>query len=257
MFEQTLIPRFPDDALNVGKALSILEKDGRVTYFVGGDDYFSHPSGDAAARRLALATLMENGDVRPVDLTGEPLFIPQRTLMNWAAQLRRDGAQSFFRAAPPRRPRVINETVGASGATLLAEGLRPSEVARHAGIEESTLRNAIRRKAVPELPKSPECADGSAASTAQCLGTTLIAGRMFSRWCQESCFAYMMQHYDLDGLIHSTAPTPKKVRLDRLPEEQRPNALRPLGKRLADAVKMIAYRAETAKSSATPKPAHG
>ena len=82
-------------------------------------------------------------------------------------------------------------------------------------------------------------------TTAQHLGTTLIAGRMFSRWCQEGCFAYMMQHYHWMDLS-STAPTPKKVRLDRLPEEQRPNALRPLGKMLADAVKMIAYRAETA-----------
>ena len=25
--------------------------------------------------------------------------------------------------------------------------------------------------------------------------------RMFARWCQENCFAYMMQHYDIDGLI--------------------------------------------------------
>jgi hypothetical protein len=154
-------------------------------------------------------------------------------------------------------------------------------------------------------------------TTAQRLGTTLVAGRMFSRWCQENYFAYMMQHYDLDALIQYGAEslpgsemiinpawrelnkaiararqverkqqaqaarialedgsdierkarsieamqaaqtqlvelrqkrktTPKKVRLDSLPEAQRPTALRPLGKMLSDAVKMIAYRAETA-----------
>jgi hypothetical protein len=38
-------------------------------------------------------------------------------------------------------------------------------------------------------------------TTAQRLDATLIAGRMFSRWCQENFFAYMMQHYDIDGLI--------------------------------------------------------
>jgi hypothetical protein len=167
MLEQTLIPGSPDGALNVGKALSILEKEGRVTYFVGGDNYFAHPSGDAAARRFALATLMENGHVRAVDLAGEPLFMAQRTLMNWTAQLRRDGADSFVRAPPPRKPRVMNETVGASCASLLADGHRPSEVAGRVGIKESTLRKAMQRKAVPELPKSPECADGSAASTAE------------------------------------------------------------------------------------------
>ena len=28
-----------------------------------------------------------------------------------------------------------------------------------------------------------------------------IASRMFARWCQENFFAYMMQHFDIDGLI--------------------------------------------------------
>jgi hypothetical protein len=28
-----------------------------------------------------------------------------------------------------------------------------------------------------------------------------IAGQMFSRWCQENLFKYMMEHYDIDGLI--------------------------------------------------------
>jgi hypothetical protein len=38
-------------------------------------------------------------------------------------------------------------------------------------------------------------------STALNLDNVTIAGRMFSRWCQENFFAYMMQHYDIDGLI--------------------------------------------------------
>jgi len=154
-------------------------------------------------------------------------------------------------------------------------------------------------------------------TTAQRLATTLIAGRMFPRWCHENYFACMMQHYDLDGLIEYGAQslpgtqlivnpawrefdkavrtarqaerkqqsragkitledgadvqkkaesveamqaaqtqlgelrikrklTPKKVRLDSLPQDQRPTALLPLSKMLSDTVKMIAYRAETA-----------
>jgi prepilin-type processing-associated H-X9-DG protein len=154
-------------------------------------------------------------------------------------------------------------------------------------------------------------------TTARRLEPTLIASRMFSRWCQENFFGYMMQHFDIDGLIEygvqslpgtvrvinpawrkldaevrkarqaerrlqakvatSTVQdgvgiqkkaeaveamqetqeelarlrlerkwTPRKVTLDSLPEEQRPNELLPLGKMLCDTVKMIAYRAETA-----------
>ncbi|MDT9226830.1 MAG: hypothetical protein P5683_25030, partial [Limnospira sp. PMC 1279.21] len=38
-------------------------------------------------------------------------------------------------------------------------------------------------------------------TTAMRLKTPEIAARMFSRWCQENFFAYMMEHYDLDGLV--------------------------------------------------------
>ena len=154
--------------------------------------------------------------------------------------------------------------------------------------------------------------------TARRLGTLVIAGRMFSRWCQENFFAYMMKHYDIDGLIQygiesvpgtlsvinpvwrnldkavksarrmvrqlaakrgahkslddgtdiqkkaeyvqdmQTAQlelvrlrserkkTTRKVTIDSLAEDQRPTQLLPLNKQLADTVKMIAYRAETA-----------
>jgi hypothetical protein len=154
-------------------------------------------------------------------------------------------------------------------------------------------------------------------TSAQKLGATQIASRMFARWCQENYFAYMMQHYDIDGLIEygvqeipgttriinpawraldaeirqkrrvqqkhqvvlaqkqikekkdiqpkaqaleaiqelemqleelraQRKAAPKKVPIDSLPEELRPTAVAPLSKQLCDAVKMIAYRAETA-----------
>lgn len=158
----------------------------------------------------------------------------------------------------------------------------------------------------------------SVICSARTLEGVIIAGRMFSRWCQENFFAYMMQHYDIDGLVQYGAEslpgtllvvnpawrdldkaarkslsavrklqaklgaatlsadgtdvqkkaehlqnletaqaeldalcaqrkkTPKKVKLDSLPEDQRPTQLKPLNKQLTDTVKMIAYRAETA-----------
>jgi hypothetical protein len=38
-------------------------------------------------------------------------------------------------------------------------------------------------------------------TTARGLANPLVAGRMFSRWCQENFFKYMMEHYDIDGLV--------------------------------------------------------
>jgi len=38
-------------------------------------------------------------------------------------------------------------------------------------------------------------------TTAYHLEEKHVAGRMFSRWCQENFFGYMMEHYDIDGLV--------------------------------------------------------
>ena len=57
---QLLLKGFPDGAIRIGPALSVLRKDGLVTYFVGPDNYFSHPADDTAGQRMALAMLIKN-----------------------------------------------------------------------------------------------------------------------------------------------------------------------------------------------------
>ena len=157
MFKQSLIPGFPDGAQEIGRSLRILERDGQVIYFVGGDNYFSHPQGDIKSRRFVLASLMASGHVRAVDLEGPPLLIAHRTLMNWTAQYRKEGSVSFFRNPPVVKPPVMDAAMNAQCAGLLAEGLHPAEVARRVGINESTLRKALKRQAIAVLPDSPAC----------------------------------------------------------------------------------------------------
>jgi hypothetical protein len=176
MFKQSLIPGFPVGAQRIGESLSILEHDAQVTYFLGGDNYFSHPQDDIKSRRFVLASLMANGHVRAVDLEGPPLLIPHRTLMNWTARYRNEGSTAFFRNAPASRPPVMNAQMSAQCAGLLAEGLRPSEAARRAGVKESTLRKAIQRQAIAQLPRdvesvSSQADDGTAVAVAVAVST--------------------------------------------------------------------------------------
>ena len=152
MYKQSFIPGFPEGAQRIGEALSILEQGGRVTYFVGGDNYVDHPAGDKAGERFALACLLENGHVRAIDLQKSPLQLPHRTLMNWCAQYRKDGATSFFRGTPLKKPPVMTQAMRAQCGALLDEGIRPSEIARRLGINSSTLRKAITRKAIAVTP---------------------------------------------------------------------------------------------------------
>jgi hypothetical protein len=145
---QLLLPGFPDGASRIGDTLSLLKKEGRVFYFVGADNYFSHLVDDVASFRFALATLMENGHVRACELEKPPLCLPHRTLMNWLLQLRTEGSGSFFR--PGRRPSapVMTPDKVMQCERLLAGGMSVSVVAQQAGIKESALRKAMGRGAV-------------------------------------------------------------------------------------------------------------
>jgi hypothetical protein len=154
MYKQSPLPGFPDGAQRIGAWLSILEKDGLVTYFLGGDNYFSHPTGDRKSERFALTSLMENGHVRACDLEKPPLSLPHRTLMHWKSRCRNEGPASFFRNIEGPRPPIMTPEKSAECARLLADGRRPSEVARLAGINESTLRKALKRQGVPHLAKN-------------------------------------------------------------------------------------------------------
>ena len=59
---QLLLQGFPEGASRICPVVSILKKDGRVTYFVGPDNYFSHPDDDQSSFRFAIATLIANHD---------------------------------------------------------------------------------------------------------------------------------------------------------------------------------------------------
>ena len=159
MFKQSLLPGFPEGAQKIGSSLRILEKDDGVTYFVGGDNYFSHPKGDKQSMRFALASLMENGHVRARDLNGPPLLIPHRTLMNWTAQYRKDGPVSFYRSIDRPKPRVMTQDKSADCAKLFNDGIHPAEVARRVNINESTLRKAMQRQGIPQIATNASADD--------------------------------------------------------------------------------------------------
>lgn len=160
MLNQLLLPGFPEGAIKIGSKLSILNKDGRVTYFVGSDNYFSHGSGDQRSRKYALATLMENGHVRPRDLEEPPLGLAHRTLMNWTAQLRKRGADSFFCVKPRSLSRVMTSEKVMECSSLLDDGMRVTDIAKQVGVGESTLRKAIARGAIKK--KKPRRSRGKA-----------------------------------------------------------------------------------------------
>jgi hypothetical protein len=167
MPSQLLFPGFPVGASRIGAVVSILEKDGRVAYFVGADLFHAHHADDGASRRLILAMLVEQGHVRACDLEQAPLCIPHRTVMRWLKQLRTQGIESFYRPARRSGARVLTPEVCARCEALFAQGLSVGAVAQQANLNESTLRKAIGRGVVRRhVPDAAgEDVSGEAGST--------------------------------------------------------------------------------------------
>jgi hypothetical protein len=156
---QLLLQGFPDGAIKIGPVVSLLKKEGRVSYFVGPDNYFSHNVADLASERFAIATLIANGHVRASEVEGSPLGIPHRTLMNWTRRLAERGSDSFFKEQSRSGGVIMTPAKVAECNGLLATGASIPETARLAKVKESTLRKALStqrviRNTVEGLPAS-------------------------------------------------------------------------------------------------------
>lgn len=126
---QILLQGFPDGASRIGPVVSVLKKDGQVTYFVGPDNYFSHPESDKNSFRFALAILIANRHVKASEVES-CLNIPYRTLMNWSRQLSEKGPSSFYKPRNQRHGVVITSEKAAECGRLLDAGLNIAKAAQ-------------------------------------------------------------------------------------------------------------------------------
>ncbi len=141
---QLLLQGFPNGAIRIGALLSVLKKEGVVTYFLGSDNFYSHTESDRGGQRFSIATLIANGHVPACEVERSALNIPHRTLMNWTRQLAEFGPGSFFKPPAHRGQTVMTQEKAAECARLLDEGATIAAAARLAGVGDSTLRKAIK-----------------------------------------------------------------------------------------------------------------
>ena len=149
---QLLLPGFPDGASRIGASVSVLKKEERVTYFVGGDNYLSRKVDDKAGLQLAITTLITNRHVRAGEVEKSCLGIPHRTLMHWLRQSEERGPGFFYAPRAVRGGTVITPEKALECGRLLDAGHRLAAAARLAGINESALRKAARSKRIPRHP---------------------------------------------------------------------------------------------------------
>lgn len=172
--KQKWLDGFPAGATKIGGDVLTLVKDGYVFYLVGGDNYFSHKTGDESSVKFTLCSLMDNGYLKACELQRPPLSISHRTLMHWNAQYRKEGAASFYQIRPQAKPRVITPDILAHCKQLHCSGKNVAEIARLVELGESTVRKAMARQRRAEQQNASDApAEASAATNAQdVLGAT-------------------------------------------------------------------------------------
>jgi hypothetical protein len=161
---QLLLQGFPDGATRIGVSLSVLKKEGRATYFVGPDNYFSHAETDAAGLRFAITTLIANGHVRACEVEESDLGISHRTLMRWTRQLSEKGPGSFYLPRGKRSGAVMTAAKASECGRWLDAGEPIAKAARLAVVGDSTLRKAIRRGCVVRTAARAGSADPDAVA---------------------------------------------------------------------------------------------
>jgi hypothetical protein len=78
---QILLQGCPDGATRIGSTLSVLRKEGRVAYFVGPYNFYSHSDSDLCGQCFAIATLIANGHVRPSEVKRSALGIAHQAFV--------------------------------------------------------------------------------------------------------------------------------------------------------------------------------
>jgi hypothetical protein len=150
------LPGFPIGATTLNETMSGYVEEGHCVWLLGQIEIFRHGQQDHAGFKTIVSALMSGGLVRPSEFERSSLKLTHRTLMNWRKQYQKHGASAFYKTHRPRPAgRVMTSAKVSSCQQMLDAGQSIAEVAREAGINDSTLRKAIARGVLPKARAAP------------------------------------------------------------------------------------------------------
>ena len=161
---QALLPLIPDGATQVNDRISVVQQQGRWTYFCGVHPVFEHGAEDRASFRMFSAQLVCQGSCRQSEII-RTFGVSKNSVKRSVKKYREEGIESFFRPRRSRSANVLTPEVVARAQELLYRGGSPSEVADELGVKRDTLRKALNQGRIqgPPRPGQP-AAEGEASA---------------------------------------------------------------------------------------------
>jgi transposase len=142
---QVHLPVQPARAEPINAVLAIVREGDEVAYFACGVPVFVHAKNDAAGQRLAAVQVMELGLARQDELSAA-LEVNRSTLYRQSRKVKAEGVLGVVDGKRgPRGPHRFSAEKREQAQGLLAQGLSIRQTAKRVGVDEATVRLAVRR----------------------------------------------------------------------------------------------------------------
>ena len=145
MATQNLLPLRCADALEINDVVCREASGDRIAYFAGATPTFTHAKGDRLGARIATTQLLNTRLATPTELS-MGLGMDRKTLYRQLERLRAEGLSGLvWQKRGPKEGRTLKGGRLVRAQRTLDAGQSIREAARIAGVDESTIRNAIER----------------------------------------------------------------------------------------------------------------
>jgi len=147
---QLHLPAQPAGAEPINAVLSMVREGDEVAYFASGVPVFVHAKDDAAGQRVAAVQMMELGLARQEELSAA-LGVNRSTLYRQHCKVRAEGVLGVVEAKRgPKGPHRFDSEKQEQARQLLKRGLSMRQTALQVGVNEATIRLAVRRDSLEQ-----------------------------------------------------------------------------------------------------------
>ena len=142
---QSRLPLHPAEAIEINDTISFVDDGTAVAYFASGIPLFTHAREDVIGRRVAMAQIIALGLATPTELS-VGLHISRTTLYRQQERFQAQGVEGLAdEKHGPKGPHKLTEQLVSQAQRLLDGGKSNRAVAGAVGVNEGTIRHAVRR----------------------------------------------------------------------------------------------------------------
>jgi hypothetical protein len=141
---QQILPMLPAGSTSITDTLSVVNAEGRWTYFQGILPVFTHEAEDDRTFQMFAGQLAANGHCKLVDI--ERAFgVSAISVKRMVKRYRQGGCPAFFAKRRGRGASVLTEEKVALLQELLDAGVDYAQAAQQLGVKSETVRKGIQR----------------------------------------------------------------------------------------------------------------